>query len=73
MRLESLLFSDSNSTNHNFDSIDTNQFSLTQYPVTTSSFLSPPVVNQSQPLLKLNKNGTIPKKRGPKGGPRKKK
>jgi hypothetical protein len=51
---------------------NSNKFSLTQYPVTSSSFLSPHLVNQSQPLLKLSKNGTIPKKRGPKGGPRKK-
>ena len=64
IQIESLLICDSN-----FNSSD--QFSLTQYPIGTSSFLSPAKINQSQPLLRLNKDGTLAKKRGPKG-PRKK-
>ena len=62
MQIESLLICDSNSNS-------SDQFSFTQYP--NSSFLSPAKINQSQPLLILNKNGTIAKKRGPKG-PKKK-
>jgi hypothetical protein len=60
---ESFLICDSNSNS-------SDQFSVTQFPVTSRSFLSPPRINQSLPIIKLNKNGTIAKKRGPKG-PRK--
>jgi hypothetical protein len=62
MQIESLLICDSNSNS-------SDQFSFTQYTIRNSSF--PAQINQSQPLLRLNKNGTIAKKRGPKG-PRKK-